>query len=90
MRHSKIDLTMNVYTDPKLLDVAGAMDSLPTRDLNADPSNERNAMRARERMTKPRTRTIDTRARRVLHQMLANGGNLCRLLSSHRNLKMNN
>ena len=24
MRHSTIDLTMNVYTDPKLLDVAGA------------------------------------------------------------------
>jgi hypothetical protein len=29
MRHSKIDLSMNVYTDPKLLDVAGAMDALP-------------------------------------------------------------
>ena len=26
MRHSTIDLTMNVYTDPKLLDVAGAME----------------------------------------------------------------
>jgi len=24
MRHSNIDLTMNVYTDPKLLDVQGA------------------------------------------------------------------
>ena len=30
MRHSGIDLTMNVYTDPKLLDVAGAMEALPT------------------------------------------------------------
>jgi len=29
MRHSKIELTMNVYTDPALLDVAGAVDSLP-------------------------------------------------------------
>ena len=29
MRHSTIDLTMNVYTDPKLLDVAGAVESLP-------------------------------------------------------------
>jgi hypothetical protein len=46
MGHSKIDLTMNVYTDPKLLDVAGAMDSLPSLDLNVDPSNERNVMRA--------------------------------------------
>jgi integrase len=30
MRHSKIDLTMNVYTDPRLMDVAGALDALPT------------------------------------------------------------
>ena len=29
MRHSRIDLTMNVYTDPTLLDVAGAVESLP-------------------------------------------------------------
>ncbi len=37
MRHSTIDLTMNVYTDPKLLDVAGAMDSLPALSLTATP-----------------------------------------------------
>ncbi|WP_068259612.1 tyrosine-type recombinase/integrase [Rubripirellula obstinata] len=30
MRHSRIDLTMNVYTDPRLLDVSGAVDALPT------------------------------------------------------------
>lgn len=29
MRHSRIDLTMNVYTDPRLLDVAGAVNALP-------------------------------------------------------------
>ena len=29
MRHSTIDLTMNVYTDPRLLDVAGALEALP-------------------------------------------------------------
>ncbi|MFA5291907.1 MAG: site-specific integrase [Phycisphaerae bacterium] len=29
MRHSSIDLTMNIYTDPTLLDVAGAINSLP-------------------------------------------------------------
>ena len=34
MRHSSIDLTMNVYTDPKLLDVHGAMDSLPAMPLD--------------------------------------------------------
>ncbi|MCL4195044.1 MAG: site-specific integrase, partial [Thermoguttaceae bacterium] len=33
MRHSKIDLTMNVYTDPRLLDVAGAISSLPSLPL---------------------------------------------------------
>ncbi|MCC7291463.1 MAG: site-specific integrase [Phycisphaerales bacterium] len=30
MRHSKPELTANVYTDPKLLDVAGALAALPT------------------------------------------------------------
>lgn len=29
MRHSDIRLTMGVYTDPKLLDVRGALDALP-------------------------------------------------------------
>ena len=46
MRHSNIDLTMNVYTDPKLLDVQGALDTLPSLDLNPSPSTERNTMRA--------------------------------------------
>ncbi len=36
MRHSTIDLTMNVYTDPKLLDVAGAMEALPSLSLSAN------------------------------------------------------
>ena len=30
MRHSRIELTMNYYTDPILLDVAGVMNSLPS------------------------------------------------------------
>jgi integrase len=29
MRHSKPELTANIYTDPKLLDVAGALNALP-------------------------------------------------------------
>ncbi len=33
MRHSKPELTANVYTDPKLLDVAGAIAALPALDL---------------------------------------------------------
>ncbi len=36
MRHSKPDLTANVYTDPKLLDVMGALDALPSLPLDAD------------------------------------------------------
>jgi integrase len=34
MRHSDISLTMNVYTDPRLLDVAGAMEVLPDLRLS--------------------------------------------------------
>ena len=29
MRHSSLELTMNLYTDPSLLDVAGALHVLP-------------------------------------------------------------
>jgi len=46
MRHSKIDLTMNVYTDPKLLDVAGAMESLPALPLVGGKANESVALKA--------------------------------------------
>ena len=46
MRHSNIDLTMNVYTDPKLLDVQGVLDSLPSLDWKSSPSTERQTMRA--------------------------------------------
>ena len=35
MRHSTIDLTMNVYTDPRLLDVAGALEALPGLSLGS-------------------------------------------------------
>jgi integrase len=38
MRHSTLDLTMNVYTDPKLLDVGSALDALPALPL--DPARE--------------------------------------------------
>ena len=37
MRHSKIDLTMNSYTDPRMLDVVGAMDALPSLPIGAKP-----------------------------------------------------
>lgn len=36
MRHSTIDLTMNVYTDPRLRDIHGALDVLPALPLGAN------------------------------------------------------
>ena len=35
MRHSKPELTANIYTDPKLLDIAGAIDALPALPLSS-------------------------------------------------------
>jgi hypothetical protein len=46
MRHSDPSLTANVYTDPKLLDVHGALDSLPSLPLDAGPIAERGRARA--------------------------------------------
>jgi hypothetical protein len=40
MRHSTIDLTMNTYTDPELLDVAGALDALPALPLDGTPARQ--------------------------------------------------
>src|SRR5262249_30988575 len=40
MRHSDIRLTMETYTDPKLLDVRGALDALPPLSLQTDPPKE--------------------------------------------------
>jgi integrase len=45
MRHSDIKLTMNVYTDPALLDVRGALDSLPALPLQGGQA-EGEAVRA--------------------------------------------
>ncbi len=41
MRHSTPDLTANVYTDPKLLDVAGALSVLPNLSVDGDDEGER-------------------------------------------------
>ncbi len=42
MRHSDVNLTMNVYTDPKLLDIAGALNSLPALPLAGIVQSEPN------------------------------------------------
>ena len=46
MRHSDVNLTMNTYTDPKLLDVAGAMDALPALPLVGREASEPAAVSA--------------------------------------------
>lgn len=38
MRHSDISLTMRTYTDPRLFDLAGAVESLPSVALSVAPS----------------------------------------------------
>jgi len=50
MRHSTLDLTMNTYTDPRLLDVAGALNVLPSRPLDDGPNTERAKATGRSRM----------------------------------------
>lgn len=44
MRHSTLELTMNTYTDPRLLDVAGALSALP--DLPLDDGSKPDRMKA--------------------------------------------
>jgi len=44
LRHSTLDLTMNTYTDPRLLDVAGAIDALPSLPLEGKPQADRQRM----------------------------------------------
>jgi hypothetical protein len=46
MRHSDIKLTMGVYTDPRLLDVRGAVEKLPALPLPTTPKTITNAAQA--------------------------------------------
>jgi integrase len=45
MRHSTIDLTMNVYTDPRLLDVHDAVEALPALPLAAGQNTMPNVVK---------------------------------------------
>ncbi len=54
LRHSKPELTANVYTDPKLLDVAGAINSLPALALPTDEAATHAAGADAERQTRRR------------------------------------
>ena len=46
MRHSSIDLTMNVYTAPRLLDVQGAVGSLPQISTTTESNENRQRIAA--------------------------------------------
>jgi integrase len=46
MRHSDPSLTANVYTDPRLLDVSGALDALPSLPLGTGPDSKPERVRA--------------------------------------------
>ncbi len=41
MRHSSIELTMNTYTDPRLLDLSGALEQLPALPLDDGNGGDR-------------------------------------------------
>jgi len=41
MRHSSPELTANVYTDPRLLDIHGAVEALPSLKTNEEQKSER-------------------------------------------------
>jgi len=74
MRHSKIDLTMNVYTDPKLLDVAGALETLPSLPLVGETEMEQVAASA--------TGTDDLTASRFAPKFAPTAGKRCKSLAS--------
>ena len=73
MWHSSIDLTMNVYTDPRLLDVHGALTSLPA--LSLDVSNDDTQAEAKA------TGTDDATARQFAPAFAPKPGNWCKPLS---------
>jgi len=64
MRHSVLELTMNTYTDPRLLDVVGALSALPDLPLD-DPG------------TAERQRATGTDGRKLVPGLVPNAGNQC-------------
>jgi hypothetical protein len=65
MPHSRIDLTMNVYTDPQLLDVTGPVDTLPALTLGGE-GRESDAAKA--------TGTENSTASPLVPSLVATGG----------------
>ena len=73
MRHSSIDLTMNVYTDPRLLDVHGALDKLPELSLDT-PTHDMQEAKA--------TGTCDESPRKFAPGFAPKSGNASKSVSS--------
>lgn len=55
MRHSKLELTMQVYTDPRLLDVHGALDALPELPLDGSGREQARATGTDSRTLVPKS-----------------------------------
>ncbi len=72
MRHSDPSLTANVYTDPRLLDVSGAVESLPELPLDDAPNTEHQR----------KTGTTDSGAVSVAPTVALNAGNLGQCLAN--------
>jgi integrase len=81
MRHSTIDLTMNVYTDPKLLDVHGALNSLPSLDLNTIRESERTTMKATGTDSKDNLSTKDRIPQQLAPMLAPNSGQMGQTVS---------
>ncbi len=85
MRHASIDLTMNVYTDPRLLDVAGALDVLPALPLDDPTEAERQRatgttdQREPDRRHSPtgQTGAGENAPRSLVPMLVPNPGNCC-------------
>jgi len=78
MRHSTINLTMNTYTDPKLLDVAGAVESLPSLPLVGVADMEQTA----EQSTLSATGTDDSTACSLAPMLAPTHGKSCKSLAT--------
>ena len=74
MRHSQIDLTMNVYTDPRLLDVVGALDALPLLPLDGEVETNQATLSA--------TGTESKRPPKIAPMLAPNPDKPCKSLSS--------
>lgn len=84
MRHSSMDLTMNVYTDPKLLDVAGALERLPALPLTAEHSTSSENERATETYDLGRSEFAPTSVKSCKSESFPVNSPIDRLSENHR------